>query len=187
MSKFDNMGKVELRAACKAEGIVYGKLNNDGMRAALNKAHSVPVANKSLLDLAVDEADQEQDIKTNIGKPTAIEKGAAQELAKTAAPKVKAAIERAAAKAAKAPRVARAASNGVTMPGAGTICAQIWAALDSKRAALKSETPTFEHLRELAKAYDWQKNTAMTQYQRWKQFYGLMPRSFGGANDAGSV
>lgn len=38
MSKFDSMGKVELRAACKAAGISYGKLNNDGMRAALTAA-----------------------------------------------------------------------------------------------------------------------------------------------------
>lgn len=38
MTNFANMGKVELRAACKAAGISYGKLNNDGMRAALELA-----------------------------------------------------------------------------------------------------------------------------------------------------
>lgn len=36
MTNFAEMGKVELRAACKAAGISYGKLNNDGMRAALS-------------------------------------------------------------------------------------------------------------------------------------------------------
>lgn len=35
MDKFAGMGKNELRAACKAAGISYGKLNNDGMRGAL--------------------------------------------------------------------------------------------------------------------------------------------------------
>lgn len=168
MSKFDEMGKVELRAACKAEGIVYGKLNNDGMRAALNKAHSVPVGG-SLLDLAVDEAAKVAPVvETNIGAPSAIEKGAAEEL-KVRKPPKKASD--------RAPRKIRAAANGVTQPSSGTICGAIWAALDAKRTELKGETPTFEHLRELAKDAGWQKNTAMTQYQRWKQFNGLMPRS----------
>lgn len=35
MEKFAAMGKVELRAACKAAGISYGKLDNAEMRAAL--------------------------------------------------------------------------------------------------------------------------------------------------------
>ena len=36
MSKFDSMGKVELRAACKAAGISYSKLTVAGMRDALS-------------------------------------------------------------------------------------------------------------------------------------------------------
>ena len=38
MTNFAEMNKSELRAACKAAGISYGKLNNDGMRAALEAA-----------------------------------------------------------------------------------------------------------------------------------------------------
>ena len=39
MINFNEMGKVELRQACKEAGIKnYGKMNNDGMRAAL-EAH----------------------------------------------------------------------------------------------------------------------------------------------------
>lgn len=34
-TKFDAMGKEELRAACRTAGISYGKLNNDGMRDIL--------------------------------------------------------------------------------------------------------------------------------------------------------
>lgn len=34
-SKYDNMGKDALRAACRTAGISYGKLNNQGMRDAL--------------------------------------------------------------------------------------------------------------------------------------------------------
>lgn len=179
---FAAMGKVELRAACKLAGITYGKLDNAGMRAALEAkaaTHDAPVKStadallgKSLLDKAID---------AGIGAPTAIEKGAASELAVRKPPK------RAPLKKEATVRKVRAAANGVTKPSSGTICGQIWDALDAKRTEMKGETPTFEHLRELAKAYDWQKNTAMTQYQRWKQFNGLMPRSLGGANDAGTI
>lgn len=38
---FSDMGKEELRAACRTAGISYSKLNNDGMRAAL-VAHYAP-------------------------------------------------------------------------------------------------------------------------------------------------
>lgn len=177
MNKFANMGKEELRAACRTAGISYGKLNNDGMRAALEAKAAARTGTPTLLDLASDEAAKAPKLSgaaLGIGKPNAIERGAATE----SKPK----------KAKKEPSVrkVRAAANGVTMPSSGTICGAIWAALDAKRAELK-ETPTFEHLRELAKVNGWQKNTAMTQYQRWKQFYGLMPRSMGGANDAGTV
>nr|WP_298717228.1 hypothetical protein [uncultured Steroidobacter sp.] len=41
---FDKMGKNELRAACKAAGLSYAKLNNDGMRAALKGAYVEPEA-----------------------------------------------------------------------------------------------------------------------------------------------
>lgn len=37
---FDEMSKNELRAACKAAGIGYSKLNNDGMRTALKAAYT---------------------------------------------------------------------------------------------------------------------------------------------------
>lgn len=173
MSKFVNMGKEELRAACRTAGISYGKLNNDGMRAALEAkevATQVVTAEKGLTaDEAAAKVARVAKVLTReelgISMPGAIEKGAASELKVRKAPKV-----------AKERKV-RASANGVTQPSAGTICGAIWAALDAKRIALKGETPTFEHLRELAKDAGWQKNTAMTQYQRWKQFNGLMPRS----------
>lgn len=41
MINFNEMGKVELRQACKEAGIKnYGKMNNDGMRAALEAHHA---------------------------------------------------------------------------------------------------------------------------------------------------
>lgn len=44
MTTLNTMGKEELRAACRVAGISYGKLNNDGMRAALAAAAPIPVA-----------------------------------------------------------------------------------------------------------------------------------------------
>ena len=39
---YSTMNKDELRTACKAAGIAYGKLNNDAMRAALTAAAPAP-------------------------------------------------------------------------------------------------------------------------------------------------
>lgn len=39
---YDNMTKDELRTACKNVGIPYSKLNNEGMRAALQALHPAP-------------------------------------------------------------------------------------------------------------------------------------------------
>lgn len=44
ITTYTDMGKEELRAACRAAGISYGKLNNDGMRDALfTKLADTPV------------------------------------------------------------------------------------------------------------------------------------------------
>lgn len=40
MANFTNMNKEELRTACRAVSISYSKLNNDGMRAALEAHHA---------------------------------------------------------------------------------------------------------------------------------------------------
>lgn len=69
MTNFNEMGKVELRAACKEAGISYSKLNNDGMRAAL-ELHYSPVVQLSDADKAqiADEA-----AHRNAGSPGAPE------------------------------------------------------------------------------------------------------------------
>jgi hypothetical protein len=46
MKNFAEMGKSELRQACRDAGIPYGKLNNDGMRAALEAAQLSEQANE---------------------------------------------------------------------------------------------------------------------------------------------
>lgn len=163
---FAAMGKVELRAACKAAGITYGKLDNAGMRAAL-EAFAVKK-----------DADQGIARTSNGPRPVA---AAAVKTAPVETPVVSSGPREVITgtvvkpKSLKIEKV-RDSSNGVTRPSAGSICRAIWDALDSQRKSLKT-IPTFENLRELMKANSWSKNTAMTQYQRWKQFNGVMPHS----------
>lgn len=155
MSKFDSMGKEELRKACKTAGIAYGKLNNDGMRAALNA--KFPEAPKPEV------------------KPQPAPAAQKTEAAPVASgPREKVVGEVVQAKSLKIEKN-RAARNGVKRPSVGSICREVWDALDASRAKLKA-IPTFENVRDLMKAHNWQRNTAFTQYQRWKQFNGVMPR-----------
>lgn len=59
-NKFDKMGKEELRAACREAGISYSKLNNDGMRAAL-QALEAPAADMDGSKLNLEPSDQPTD------------------------------------------------------------------------------------------------------------------------------
>lgn len=52
-NKFTNLGKEELRQACRDAGISYSKLNNDGMRAALNAGSVETADDVSFLVMAV--------------------------------------------------------------------------------------------------------------------------------------
>jgi hypothetical protein len=65
--------------------------------------------------------------------------------------------------------------NGVKRPSVGTICNAIWTELDKLYAANKA-TPSFKDLKALQDKHNWQRNTAVTQYQRWKEFNDLMVR-----------
>jgi len=69
----------------------------------------------------------------------------------------------------------REEKNGLKRPSAGTICHAIWASLDAHVATFKT-TPTFKDLKVLQEQFGWQRNTAVTQYQRWKEFNDLMVR-----------
>jgi hypothetical protein len=199
MSKFDTMGKDALRAACRQAGIAYGKLNNDGMRAALAAKDTEnfidpPAATEPVVvELKVD---AQEEVKSEPAQAPQVDDS------KSAEGTVARALEDAVAKA-TGPRTVttgtvvapkslkiekgRDESNGVRRPSAGSICRAIWDALDTKRTALEGASPTFEHVRELMKARNWSRNTAFTQFQRWKQFNGIMPRSNEGEDEGSST
>lgn len=207
---FENMGKVELRAACKAAGVAYGKLNNDGMRAALTakqaeqgigpvgsdnrpapidpvlrkqvetymeKTKDAPFVSKSkYAGRNIGEAVQDEKVKIGtLNVQTGVVTPVVETPVVDVTPRETVTGKVVKPKSLKIEKV-RDNQNKVTRPSAGSICRQIWDQLDTKRAADKA-VPTFENLRDLMKQYGWSKNTAMTQYQRWKQFNGVMPRT----------
>lgn len=106
ITNIDTMNKSDLRSACKAAGIPYGKLTNDGMRGALRAAQATPEA-----------------VVTTTAP--AVEVPAAPV---TVAPVAKAAKVPKAAKSVKVPREFR---NGVGRPKAGGACARVWDHLDA--------------------------------------------------------
>jgi hypothetical protein len=75
-------------------------------------------------------------------------------------------ITKSAAKAA----TSREEQNGVTRPGAGTLCARVWEVLDKLHA--KGEELSFETVRERA-GKEMADATIRTQRQRWNEFHGI--------------
>lgn len=182
MSIFANLGKEELRAACKTAQIKgWGKMNNTQMREALEAAQAamgIPAVIK----------ETEAPVTSNSTEVSAVEQLPVEDSRKPVveeivAPAVVTATGRAPIQKNREER------HGVKRPSEGTICAAIWAALDAKRAELiaasTEETisngtaqlvPSFKDLKALQDKNGWQRNTAVTQYQRWKEFNDLMVR-----------
>lgn len=157
MSKFDNMGKEELRKACKDAGITYGKLNNDGMRAALtakfSKAQNTEVKSQPVPAAQV---------------PVLITKEERE--AQDAARRVKVAGEVVATKSLKIEKN-RESRNGVTRPSVGSICRAVWDALD-----LIGLGATSQDVKALTEKNGWNKNNTSIEYYQWRKFNGIKGR-----------
>jgi hypothetical protein len=82
---------------------------------------------------------------------------------KTAAPKSKIKKPKA-VKAAAPAKVERDQQNGVTRPGAATICGSVWSFLDANKDATAKDV--------IAGIKDINEATARTQTQRFKKFHG---------------
>jgi hypothetical protein len=65
----------------------------------------------------------------------------------------------------------REQQNGVTCPGAGTLCAKVWEALDRLQKAGKETTATTAL--EVLKNEKMADATVRTQTQRWREFHGI--------------
>jgi predicted component of type VI protein secretion system len=190
-SKYDQMGKNELRAACKAAGIAYGKLNNDGMRAALAAKDAelgipetvgqteAPVASEPAAPVVSEEKPAEEPAAAPVeqapAEPTPaeqIEKTMNEAISLQARGLVGSVRGKTAGMKIEKDREER---NGVKRPSAGGLCRQIWDALDAIKAG--GETPTAKQVTELALAKGWNKNNASIEFYQWRKFNGIEGRA----------
>lgn len=153
MTNFAEMGKTELRAACKDAGVKgYGNMTNEGMRIALsNMALLKSVAAAPVTPVAP------------VAEPTPV-----------AAP-APAAVETTGLKIEQN----REKRNGVTRPSIGGKCRAIWDALDEYVADPdnEGEKPTAKVIKAIGAEEGWDKTTTMIQFYQWRKFNGIVGRS----------
>jgi len=167
MINFNEMGKVELRQACKEAGIKnYGKMNNDGMRAAL-EAH---YADAKAAEEAV--VTEEAPVSAPSGLATMVqqmvsanEKKAERESAPAAAKRTSSGLKI---------EKAREERNGIKKPSVGGQCRAVWDALDAMVAA--GTQPTAKQVKALAEERGWNANNASIEFYQWRKFNGIRGR-----------
>jgi hypothetical protein len=187
---FKAMGKEELRAACRAVGIKYGKMTNDEMRAELTKfnkgkaqpkpkqvAKTKPLANSGNKAKPFDSLMGTQKVPENLkATPSTIVRdgqkitgvsvaGQGLRSSKTPPPEL--------------PRVARLGiviekgreeSNGVRRPSKGTVCAKIWEIFDKDPSIRAAD------LVKIADSNLWDRTTVSCQFYTWRRFMGIKGR-----------
>lgn len=185
MNSYAEMGKMELRAACKAAGVKgYGNMNNEGMRAALRTAERVsetyPVEPEPVVEPVV---------STVKAGSLAVMLGLG---AKAAQPKEghgrvildgKAGGDNVTKQPAKDRDTShrkhysgyhidadRATSNGVTRPSKETICGRIWDMLDN------NPTMTAAYVRAYGEEHNISNNTMLRQFYAWRKFNRAVAR-----------
>jgi hypothetical protein len=191
-SKFDAMGKEELRAVMREAGISYSKLNNDGMRAAL-------VAHYAKAEEVAAEVEAEEEVRpTSNGMSFAQILG----LSPVAAPVHSGPVTRVVdgkkveAKAPKVkgeprtrsdnpaapvvPRVSRKGytiqkereeRNGVKRPSEGTVCGNVWAEFDKNPEIKAGE------LQALSDEKGWNRTNVSCEFYAWRKFMGIKGRA----------
>lgn len=193
-SKFDAMGKEALRASCREAGISYGKLNNDGMRAAL-AAHYAQ-SEEAAEEVETEEAAEQpapalsnmfaamlnpQPIPASMqSAPSYIVRDGKRVEAAPAKGKSepRARTEKPAAPA--VPRVSRKGytiqkereeRNGVKRPSEGTVCGNVWAEFDKNPEIKAGELAT------LADANGWNRTNVSCEFYAWRKFMGIKGRA----------
>lgn len=197
-TKYDTMGKEELRATCKAAGIAYGKMNNDGMRTALalkDNSQLAPVAKatkakKEKVDaspstipthpVVAEPAKQAEKVAEPVGTAATLLAGSGLEGSlKVAEPFLKATQEAFVNKAAgKTAGIKiekdREEKNGVKRPSVGGQCRAVWDYLDANTQG--QLIPTAKQVKEAASAHGWNVNNASIEYYQWRKFHGVRGR-----------
>lgn len=166
-TEIDAMGKAELRAACKANGVPYGKLTNSGMRDALKALH--------VESASTEPADEQEVIPATNSTMGAIVSQLMINNGQAPAPE----------KTQRKPAPAKAATgkieknreerNGVKRPSAGGMCRAVWDALDALVAA--GTQPAASDVKVLAEKNEWNKNNASIEFYQWRKFNGISGRT----------
>jgi hypothetical protein len=194
-SKFDAMGKEELRAAMREAGLSYSKLNNDGMRAALVAHYAVEEVAEEVAAPVADEEEVVEPARPNVfaqmlglaptplpasnGNGTRVVDGKKVDPnASKAKGESRARVEKNPAPA--VPRVSRKGysiqkereeRNGVKRPSEGTVCGNVWAEFD-KNPEIKASD-----LADLADTNGWNRTNVSCEFYAWRKFMGIKGRS----------
>lgn len=191
-SKFDVMGKEELRAACREAGVSYSKLNNAGMRAALVAHYAKSEAVEEQVEAEVEETPTSNGMSfaqildvtpvpapANVGNVTRVVDGKRGE-AKASKEKGEARTRSEKPAAPAVPRVSRKGytiqkdreeRNGVKRPSEGTVCGAVWAEFDKNPEIKAGE------LAALADANGWNRTNVSCEFYAWRKFNGIKGRA----------
>lgn len=169
MANFNEMGKVELRQACKEAGIKnYGKMNNDGMRAAL-EAHYADTkgAEEAAPEAVVIEEAQEEAL---VSAPSGLAMMVQQMMGANQKKEEEHSAPAAAKRTSSGLKIekAREERNGIKKPSVGGQCRAVWDALDDMEAA--GTQPTAKQVKALAKERGWNPNNASIEFYQWRKF-----------------
>lgn len=197
---FSDMGKEELRAACRTAGISYSKLNNDGMRAALIQkgteaklvkleeladeiiSDSISSVNPfgALLGKVAPPAFTGNSIKAVDGKivnPDSEQADAEKEVRAPRPKRVKTpppVVPRASYKGLRIQKE-RLVQNGKKRPSVGGVCEAVWCVFDKMHA--EGKLCRADELPAIADAHGWNRNNVTCEYYAWRKFMGIKGRS----------
>ena len=146
MNNYDNMTQKQLRPACKAAGIKYGKMNVTQMRQALTLTTS-----RKALEATGKATPAEMPLPT--GNATVVNPQQSPQQR----------------------RAGSVVQNDIRQPGEGTKCRAVWDALEGI-AGVDESTVTVGDARSLAKRNDWNVNNTVIEFYQWRKFHGFSGR-----------
>lgn len=166
MISYETMGKEELRQACRAAGISYSKLNNEGMREALRAAEEAAEA--------AEEAEQDGfKVQTNdLASIVQQISGANQQNVQV---ETTPAVAKRTSNGLKIEKD-REERNGVKRPSAGGMCRAVWDFCDEQAERGAENFPTAKSVRAHAELMGWNVNNASIEFYQWRKFHGIRGR-----------
>lgn len=178
-AKFEALGKEGLRAACREAGISYGKLNNDGMRAALVAHYNKdePVAEAAV---EVTSANPFGGLlggtapRTTSATGTRVVDGKRVDSAARTQRDPSPIVPRATRKGYTIQKD-REERNGVKRPSEGTTCGAVWSVFDnmhgSENGLKAADLPA------IADEHGWNRTNVSCEYYAWRKFMGIKGRA----------